>query len=109
MVLYARGATHLVDALADLGADAVSLDWRVDLGEVADRLGERVSLQGNLDPGALLGPAEGIAKQVAVLVAKGRRARGHVLNLGHGVQPGTPVEHVAAFVEAARQARAVPA
>jgi len=102
VILYARAATHLVDELAALEPDVVSLDWRVDLAEAASRIGRGVSLQGNMDPAALLQPPEQIERDVAQMIAKGRQARGHVLNLGHGIQPHTPVEGVAAFVRAAQ-------
>jgi uroporphyrinogen decarboxylase len=98
VILFARGAAHLVDELAALGPEVVSLDWRVDLGDAAQRIGSRVSLQGNLDPVALFQPPEAIEAQVRELVAQGRQARGHVVNLGHGILPQTPVEGVAAFV-----------
>jgi uroporphyrinogen decarboxylase len=106
LIVYARGAAHLVDALADLGVDVVSLDWRTELGLAARRIGARVSLQGNLDPSALMAEPDAIRRMVAELVAAGRAARGHVLNLGHGVQPQTPVDGVAAFVEAGKGAGA---
>jgi uroporphyrinogen decarboxylase len=105
IVLYARGASHLLEDLADLGPDVVSVDWRIPLAEAARRVGARVSLQGNLDPGALCLPPEQIEAMVDELIAAGRSARGHIVNLGHGVQPHTPVEGVAAFVRAAQRAR----
>ncbi len=103
VIVFARGAAHLTDALARLGADVVSLDWRVDLAEAAARIGQRVSLQGNLEPNALAGPIAEIERSVAELIAAGRKARGHVLNLGHGVPPSTPLEGVGAFVRAAKR------
>jgi uroporphyrinogen decarboxylase len=105
VVLYARGAPHLLDELVELGPDVVSLDWRSDMADAAARVGSRVSLQGNLDPAALHAPADDIRRRTATILEAGRGARGHVLNLGHGIQPGTPVAGVAAFVEAAREAR----
>jgi uroporphyrinogen decarboxylase len=100
VIVFARGAAHLLPELAALGADVVSLDWRVDFAAAAKQLGGRVSLQGNLDPTALFAPPETIAREVAALVRAGRGARGHVVNLGHGVLQHTPVESVAAFVRA---------
>ena len=100
VILYARAATHLVDEIAALQRDVVSLDWRVDLALAARRVGRDVSLQGNLDPAALLQPPAQIEREVALLIEKGRAARGHIVNLGHGVQPHTPIEGVAAFVRA---------
>jgi uroporphyrinogen decarboxylase len=102
VILFARGAAHLVEELADLEPDVVSLDWRVDLEEAAQRVGDRVSLQGNLDPLALMAPVPEITERVERLIKAGREARGHILNLGHGVLPSTPVEGVGAFVEAAQ-------
>jgi uroporphyrinogen decarboxylase len=104
VIVFARGAAHLLDELAGLGADVVSLDWRVELAEAAVRVGQRVSLQGNLDPTALLAPLPVIARSVRELVRAGRKARGHVLNLGHGVLQTTPVEAVATFVRTAQEA-----
>jgi uroporphyrinogen decarboxylase len=102
LILFAGGASHVVDLMAESGADVLSLDWRVDLAEAARRVGSRVSLQGNLDPCALAAPAHEITRRVRALAASGRAARGHVLNLGHGVLPETPVEGVRVFTAAAR-------
>jgi uroporphyrinogen decarboxylase len=102
VILYARGAGHLLEDLARLGADVVSIDWRTDLGDAAERVGARVSLQGNLDPAALGAPAAEIRAEVARMLDLGRKARGHIANLGHGVLQHTPVEGVSAFVEAVR-------
>jgi uroporphyrinogen decarboxylase len=104
VIVFARGAAHLLPELAALGADVISLDWRVDLAAAAAQVGQRVSLQGNLDPTALFAPPEAIAREVAALVRAGRAARGHIVNLGHGVLQHTPVESVAAFVRAVQGA-----
>ncbi len=104
LILFARGAAHLSEELAALGPDVVSLDWRVDLARAAGSIGQRVSLQGNLDPAALMQAPEEIARQVRALIDAGRPARGHIVNLGHGVQPQTPVEAVASFVRSAQEA-----
>jgi uroporphyrinogen decarboxylase len=108
VILYARGATHLLDELAGLGAEVVSVDWRVPLSEAVARVGGRVSLQGNLDPLALCGPIEQVRSRAREMVEAGRKARGHIANLGHGVLPGTPVEGVAAFVETAQESGGGP-
>ncbi len=106
LIIFARAASHLMESIADVGPDVVSLDWRTDLAEAARRIGERVSLQGNLEPAALKAPPQQIEAAVDALVRDGRAARGHILNLGHGVLPSVPVEGVAAFVRAAQRARA---
>ena len=92
----------LLEPFEKAGADVVSVDWRVDLAEAARRAGDRASLQGNVDPGLLFAPPELIGERVREAVEAARGARGHILNLGHGVLPGTPVEGVCAFTEAAR-------
>ena len=102
VILYARGASHLAEAMAELEPDVVSLDWRVDLAWAANHLGRRVSLQGNLDPAALYQPPQEIQSAVRQMLQAAAKARGHIANLGHGIQPGTPIEGVAAFVEAVR-------
>jgi uroporphyrinogen decarboxylase len=102
LILYVNDGAHVLEESAESGADVLSLDWRVDLAEAARRVGSRVSLQGNLDPCALAAPPATIARLVAELARDAAPARGHVLNLGHGCLPETPVEGVRAFTEAAR-------
>ena len=102
LILYVNGGAHVLDAMLEAGADVLSLDWRVDFAAAARHVGTRASLQGNLDPCALAAPPEQIARWVRALAAAGRAARGHVLNLGHGCLPETPVDGVCAFTQAAR-------
>jgi len=102
VILYASGSAHLIEELAGTSADVISVDWKLPLNEARRRAGDK-TLQGNVDPGVLLGMPEGVTG--AVLAA--RRAAGptgHIVNLGHGILPPTPPENVAAFVNAARQA-----
>ncbi|HQR47595.1 MAG TPA: uroporphyrinogen decarboxylase [Thermoanaerobaculia bacterium] len=100
VILFASGSSHLVDSFAKMPVDVVSVDWKLPLDE-ARRRAPGKALQGNVDPGVLLGTPEGVT--AAVLAA--RRAAGpvgHIVNLGHGILPPTPPENVAAFVSAAR-------
>jgi uroporphyrinogen decarboxylase len=108
LILYVKGSSHLFDLTLESGADVISVDWRLDLAEAVRRAAGRASLQGNLDPGLLFAPPELIAERVGEINAAGRGARGHILNLGHGVLPGTPVEGVRAFTQAARTAAGEP-
>jgi uroporphyrinogen decarboxylase len=79
-----------------------SLDWRVDMARAARLAGRHASLQGNLDPCALAAPPEQIFARVREIAEAAAPARGHILNLGHGCLPETPVEGVRAFTDAAR-------
>lgn len=102
LILYVQNGSHLVDFIAESGADVISLDWRVDLAGIADQHGATVSLQGNLDPCWLHASREDIFKMVRTMADEAAAARGHILNLGHGCLPDTPVEGVRAFTDAAR-------
>ncbi|MEN8181712.1 MAG: uroporphyrinogen decarboxylase [Myxococcota bacterium] len=102
LILYVNDGAHVVGPMIESGADVLSLDWRVDLGAASKRIGARASVQGNLDPCALHAPREEIFARVRGLAAAGSAARGHVLNLGHGCLPDTPVEGVRAFIDAAK-------
>jgi uroporphyrinogen decarboxylase len=101
-ILYVKDSAHVLPELFEVGADVVSLDWRVDLAEAATRFGDLASLQGNLDPSALAARPDQITAAVKSLAAAAAPARGHILNLGHGCLPETPVEGVRAFTAAAR-------
>lgn len=102
LILYVNNGAHVVDCMAEAGADVISLDWRVDLGAAAREFGGRVSLQGNLDPCSLAAPRDELFARVRGLAEAAAPARGHILNLGHGCLPDTPVEGVKAFTDAAR-------
>ncbi len=101
-ILYTNEASHLLDFMMDSGFDVLSVGSSVDLAEAARRSQGRVSFQGNLDPTELERPREEIFRRVREIAAAASVARGHVLNLGHGCLPSTPVEGVRAFTDAAR-------
>jgi len=102
LILYVQNGSHVVDFIAESGADVISLDWRVDLASVASTYGAKVSLQGNLDPCWLHASRGDIFEMVREIAEEASPARGHILNLGHGCLPDTPVEGVRAFTDAAR-------
>jgi len=102
-IMFARGLSGNLDLLADSGADAVSVDWTVDMAEAREELGD-TPVQGNLDPSYLLGDPDFVRERTREVIEAAGPA-GHVLNLGHGVHRETPVESVAAFVETAKNAR----
>ena len=105
VILFVNGCAHLIEAMAESGADVLSVDWRVPLSEARRRV-PRLALQGNLDPGILLGPPEEVAARTGDLVAE-TGGRAHIVNLGHGVLPPTPLESVQAFFDAVRSGAVV--
>jgi uroporphyrinogen decarboxylase len=111
VIYYSKGTSHLLDSISRIGADVLSVDWRIDLADARaacrKRSGPPFAVQGNIDPAVLLGPVEGIRGAVQQAIAKTGGA-GHILNLGHGILPETPVENARAFIEAAQTA-ALPA
>ena len=84
--------------MARTGVDIISLDWTVDMAEGLARLPEHIGVQGNVDPGLLFGTPEAIRARIidCVRKAKGRK---HILNLGHGILPGTPEDNARVFFE----------
>jgi uroporphyrinogen decarboxylase len=101
-ILFGVGAGHLLETMADTGADTLGLDWRTPLTEASRRLGSKVSLQGNLDPATLLAPWPSIEQEARAVLA-GAPATGYVFNLGHGVLPETPADVPGRLVELVQQ------
>lgn len=99
-IYFAPGASTHLDLMAEVGAEVVGVDWRTSLSAARRALNDAVAVQGNLDPGVLLGSVEVIREKTRRVLDEGRGAKGHVMNLGHGILPETPVENALAFVEA---------
>jgi uroporphyrinogen decarboxylase len=96
-ILFLQNAPHLMDAYASLPAEVLGVDWRIELPVLQQRYPER-AIQGNLEPAILTaGPAATSAAAKELLVATA--ARGHIVNLGHGILPQTPLASVDALVE----------
>jgi uroporphyrinogen decarboxylase len=100
-ILFINGCGNFLEEMKTSGADVLSIDWRVDLAEARKRVGDDVTLQGNLDPCVLLTTPEIVAEAARELIRAGGGHR-HILNLGHGILPPTPVENARAFIEAAK-------
>src|SRR5688500_13135764 len=96
-ILFTKGGGLWLEKIAGAGADAVGIDWQTPLGEARKRVGERVALQGNMDPMALFGTPEAIEREAKRVLAAFGDGPGHVFNLGHGISQHTPPEHVAAL------------
>lgn len=103
VVLFTKGGGQWLEAMAATGCDGLGLDWTTDLGQARDRVGDRVALQGNLDPCVLYASPETIRNEVARVLADYGPGPGHVFNLGHGIHPAIPPEHAGAMIEAVHQ------
>ena len=99
VIHFGTGTAGLLELLRRAGGDVIGLDWRVDLGAGWDRVGASVAVQGNLDPLVLFAPLHEIRDRVARVLERARGRQGHIFNLGHGILPGTPVDHVIALVD----------
>lgn len=108
-VYLVKDGAHLLEAAAESGADALSLDWRIPLDEARTRLGPEMAVQGNLDPGALLGTPETVRAAAREVLERNGGRPGHVFNLGHGVLPATPLENLSALAEEVRSHVLAPA
>lgn len=106
-ILFAKGSARHLENLARTGADALSVDWQTDLGEARRKLGTSVALQGNVDPSILLGDQSDVRRAAREAIEK-TGGVGHILNLGHGILPTTPVANARAFVEAGQTAMVAP-
>jgi uroporphyrinogen decarboxylase len=97
-ILYLNGCSAILESMARSGADVISIDWRISMADARRRVGGRVALQGNLDPCVLLGSKERIEARAREILEQAGPT-GHILNLGHGILPPTPVENARAFIE----------
>jgi uroporphyrinogen decarboxylase len=102
-ILFTKGGGAWLDEMSVTGCDALGVDWTTDLATARQAAGDRVALQGNLDPGALYASPEMIRQQVARVLESYGRGHGHVFNLGHGINPDVPPEHALAMIEAVHE------
>jgi len=91
---FGTGTATILEELRDAGGDVIGVDWRIPLDEAWARIGHDRAVQGNLDPTLLLGPPARMFQQTDALLGRVGGRAGHIFNLGHGILPSTPVEHV---------------
>ena len=103
VILFTKGGGGWLESMADTGADALGLDWTVSIGDARARVGDRVALQGNMDPCLLYSTPERIRAEVTTILNDFGAGSGHVFNLGHGVHPAIDPENVAALVDAVHE------
>jgi uroporphyrinogen decarboxylase len=103
-ILYINGCSAILESMATSGADVISVDWRLPISEAASRVGNRVTLQGNLDPCALLGSPVNLTATAADILEQAGPT-GHIFNLGHGILPMTPVENARTLIDFVKEYR----
>jgi len=103
VVLFCKGCNSHLEELADTGCDGLGVDWTITLAEARARVGDRVSLQGNLDPAIMLSNPAIIQEQVKAALASYGEGSGHVFNLGHGITPDVDPHHMTVLTESLRE------
>jgi uroporphyrinogen decarboxylase len=103
VIVFTKGGGQWLNAIAGSGAHAVGIDWTTDIGLARQLIGDRVALQGNMDPSMLFASPGRIREEVGAILAAYGNGPGHVFNLGHGITPGVDPEHVTAFVDAVHE------
>jgi len=103
VILFTKGAGPLLADMVETGCDALGVDWTTDLATAREYTGDRVALQGNLNPATLREPPRVIRERVAEVLESYGRGPGHVFNLGHGITPDIDPDHVTALVEAVHE------
>jgi uroporphyrinogen decarboxylase len=106
IILFTKGGGPWLESIAASGCDAVGLDWTCDLGMARQRVGDKVALQGNMDPSVLYASPARIRAEVETILASYGPGSGHVFNLGHGIHTGIDPDHVAVLVEEVHRASA---
>jgi uroporphyrinogen decarboxylase len=103
VILFSKGAAQWLDTMAATGADALGVDWTIDLSDARKLTGDKVALQGNMDPCILYSNPERIREEVKTVLASYGKGPGHVFNLGHGIHPTIDPENVGAFINAVHE------
>jgi uroporphyrinogen decarboxylase len=100
IIYYANGGAPLLNFIRQTGADVAGLDYRMNLGWAIKQLGKDIAVQGNLDPYALLAPRDHMEAQVKAILDDGKKAKGHIFNLGDGILPETSIDQAKRLVDA---------
>jgi uroporphyrinogen decarboxylase len=103
VVLFTKGGAQWLESIAATGCDAVGLDWTIEIGDARKRIGDKVALQGNMDPCVLYASPDRIRQEVKHILESYGHGTGHVFNLGHGIHPTIDPEHTAALVKAVHE------
>jgi uroporphyrinogen decarboxylase len=107
-IAFTKGGGQWLEAIAGCGCEGVGLDWTTDIGRARERIGNKVALQGNLDPAVLLSTPHAVESEAARILASFGQHPGHIFNLGHGIGLQTPPENVQVLVETVARLSANP-
>ena len=103
VVLFSKGAGGWLEVMAETGCDALGVDWTLDLADARARVGDKVALQGNMDPSILYAKPERIEQEVKTILESYGHGNGHVFNLGHGIHQHIDPENVGVFIDAVHE------
>lgn len=103
VIVFTKNGGLWLPEIADIGCDCVGLDWTMEIGRARELVGDRVAIQGNMDPSILYASPERIQEEVKRILASFGQGNGHVFNLGHGITPEVNPDHVTAFVDAVHE------
>jgi uroporphyrinogen decarboxylase len=103
VIMFTKNGGQWLEVMADAGADALGLDWTTDIDDARRRVGDKVALQGNMDPSVLYAQPERIRQEVADILQRFGTGNGHVFNLGHGIHQFADPEHAKVFVDAVHE------
>ncbi|MBA2654494.1 MAG: uroporphyrinogen decarboxylase [Gammaproteobacteria bacterium] len=103
IILFTKNGGQWLSSMVKSGADALGLDWTIDIGHAREQVGDKVALQGNMDPSILYASPERIREEVRKILHSYGHGSGHIFNLGHGIHPEIPPENVAVLVDAVHE------
>lgn len=103
VILFTKNGGQWLEAIADTGATALGLDWTMDIAEARRRVGDKVALQGNMDPTMLYASPKRIRQEVASILESYGNGSGHVFNLGHGITPEVDPANAGVFIESVHE------
>ena len=103
VIHFGTDSSGLLELMAQAGGDVIGVDWRINLADAWARLGDRVAVQGNLDPVALFADITELRSRAREILDQAANRSGHIFNLGHGILPETPVDHVIALIDAVHE------
>ncbi len=103
VIVFAKGVHYQLDKLAESGANVIGLDWTMELGKVRSKIGNKVAIQGNLDPTVLYGSKEKIREEAVKVLKSFGKNNGHIFNLGHGILPDVPPENAKFLVDTVKE------